>query len=256
VSYPGANRWFSGELVAAVVVALLLTPAEPFASPVRAAPEQVETTMARSDCASCHSVDRTVVGPSYLDVALRYVGQAGAAVQLGRSIREGGSGRWGDVPMTPHPDLDDAEIEAIAAWILSLEPDTTASAEAETGTRPYTYALGDGTSVDLDFPLFVNGEAPRVTREVFNGYLMYNSYCYRCHGQDATASQLAPDLKRSLDVGMTLQEYLSVTMAGREADGMPSWAGFLSEEEVRNIYKYVQGRRLGLVPVGRPPSDY
>jgi hypothetical protein len=36
---------------------------------------------------------------------------------------------------------------------------------------------------------------------------------------------------------------------------MPSWAGFLSEEEMTSIYRYVKGRSLGLVPVGRPPSE-
>jgi cytochrome c len=45
-------------------------------------------------------------------------------------------------------------------------------------------------------------------------------------------------------------------MAGREDKGMPSWAGFLSEEEVQQIYQYVKGRSLELVPGGRPPSEY
>jgi cytochrome c len=227
-------------------------------SPFRQAAGQdtaaVESVIEASDCTSCHSVDRTVVGPSYLDVARRYFGQAGIAEDVGRSIREGGSGRWGDVPMTAHPDLDDGDLEAVVAWILSL--DAGAAPVIEAAATEYTYALEDGTSVDLDFQLFVQGQAPMVTKDVFTGYLMYNSYCFRCHGQDATESQLAPDLKLSLSRGMTAQEYLSITMAGRDEEGMPSWAGFLTEEEVRDIYMYVQGRRLGLVRTGRPPSEY
>lgn len=216
--------------------------------------ETVETMLGASDCASCHSVDRPVVGPSYIEVALRYAGQADAARAVVRSVREGGSGRWGDLSMTAHPDLDDADLEAIVRWILSLDTDVALQSDAV--ASEYTYTSADGESVDLDFPLFVEGQAPVVTKNVFNGYLMYNSYCFRCHGQDATKSQLAPDLKLTLSRGMTSQEYLATTMAGREEDGMPSWAGFLTEEEVRNIYMYVQGRRLGLVPVGRPPSEY
>lgn len=214
----------------------------------------VESLIAASDCSSCHSVDRAVVGPSYVEVASRYSGQAGAAEDVRRSIRDGGSGRWGDVAMTPHPELDDADLDAVVEWILSLDTRTIPASDAV--VTEYTYALADGTSVDLDFPLFVDGRAPVVTKDVFTGYLMYNSYCFRCHGQDATESQLAPDLKLSLSRGMTVREYLSITMAGRDAEGMPSWAGFLTEEEVRDIYMYVQGRRLGLVPVGRPPSEY
>jgi cytochrome c len=44
-------------------------------------------------------------------------------------------------------------------------------------------------------------------------------------------------------------------MVGRDDKGMPTWAGFLSEEEMTSIYRYVKGRSLGLVPVGRPPSE-
>jgi cytochrome c len=54
---------------------------------------------------------------------------------------------------------------------------------------------------------------------------------------------------------MTEQQFLSVAMAGRAEKGMPSWAGFLSEDEVKEIYEYVKGRSLDLVPAGRPPSE-
>lgn len=214
-----------------------------------------ERLIEASDCTSCHTVDRRVVGPSYLDVANTYAGQASASEILGRSIREGGSGTWGDVAMTPHPDLNDADLTEIVAWILSLENEVPARPR-KASTTEYTYTLGDGSSVTLDFPLFIEDQAPTVTRDVFRGYLLYNSYCFRCHGQDATQSQLAPDLRASLTQGMTAQQFLSVAMVGDEDQGMPGWAGFLSEEEVRQIHMYVEGRRLGLVPVGRPPSDY
>ena len=45
-------------------------------------------------------------------------------------------------------------------------------------------------------------------------------------------------------------------MLGREDKGMPSWAGFLTEEEMTSIYRYMKGRSLELVPVGRPPSEF
>jgi cytochrome c len=84
---------------------------------------------------------------------------------------------------------------------------------------------------------------------------MFDSYCYRCHGQDATGSELAPDLRNSLKMGMNEQQFLSIAMAGRTEKGMPSWAGFLSEDDIKHIYEYVKGRSLDLVPVGRPPSE-
>jgi mono/diheme cytochrome c family protein len=54
---------------------------------------------------------------------------------------------------------------------------------------------------------------------------------------------------------MKQQEFLSVAMTGRKEQGMPSWAGFLSEKDVIDVYKYVKGRSLDLVPSGRPPSE-
>jgi len=120
--------------------------------------------------------------------------------------------------------------------------------------KEYTYTV-NGKTVTTDFPVFVEGSDHWVTKDVFHGYQLYNSYCYRCHGTDATESALAPDLRR-FTAGVAQKEFMSVVMPGREDKGMPSWAGFLSEEEVQQIYKYVKGRSLELVPSGRPRSEY
>lgn len=99
------------------------------------------------------------------------------------------------------------------------------------------------------------GKAPKVTKDVFRGYALYNSYCYRCHGTDATGGQLGPDLRASLVSWMKPRNFMSIAMAGRQEKGMPSWAGFLSQEDMIKIYRYVKGRSLDLVPSGRPPSE-
>jgi cytochrome c len=202
-----------------------------------------------SDCSSCHAVDRQVVGPEYSAIAKKYAGQADASdtiAKLAAKIREGGGG------MTPHPDLTEAQRTEMAKWILSQTGSATARGQSETKT--YSYTLKDGATVGLDFPIFLEGQAPKVTKEVFHGYQLYNSYCYRCHGTDASGSQLAPDLRHSLAVGMKQRDFLSVAMAGKKEQGMPSWAGFLSEDDVVDIFRYVKGRSLDLVSSGRPPS--
>jgi cytochrome c len=198
-----------------------------------------------SDCSSCHSVDRQIVGPAYSTIAKNHAGQTDATEKLGAKIRDGGNG------MTPHPDLTDAQRTAIAKWILSQ---TGSATPGPSETKTYSYTLKDGTTVSLDFPLFVEGQAPKVTKEVFHGYQLYNSYCYRCHGTDASGSQLAPDLRHSLAVGMKQRDFLAVAMAGKKEQGMPAWAGFLSEDDVVHIFRYVKGRSLDLVSSGRPPS--
>lgn len=197
-----------------------------------------------SDCSSCHALDRDVVGPAYSSIAKRYAGQADAADKLAAKIRDGGNG------MTPHPDLGEAQRKEIAQWILARQ----GTAVVENAAKSYPYKLKDGTTVDLDFPLFLDGQAPKVTKEVFHGYQLYNSYCYRCHGTDASGSQLAPDLRHSLAGGMKQHDFLSVAMEGKKEQGMPAWAGFLSEDDVVHIFRYVKGRSLDLVSPGRPPS--
>ena len=209
-----------------------------------------------SDCRSCHDEDRKVVGPAFKDIAKKYAGQPGAVAALSKSIRDGGSGKWGDLPMTPHPTLSDADLTRIVNWILSLKDTTSAAAPAVAPKeKEYTYTLPDGKTAKLNFPLFVEGSNEKVTKEVFRGYELFDSYCFRCHGQDVTDSELAPDLKRSLTAGLSPQDFISTVMAGREEKGMPSWAGFLTEAEARDILMYAQGRTLELIPVGRPPSE-
>jgi cytochrome c len=215
-----------------------------------------EKLVSGSDCSSCHALDSQVVGPSWKAIAKRYTGQAGSTPKLALKIREGGAGKWGDVAMTAHPELTDAQCRQMVGWILSLKEAPASPQPASPGaeSKLYTYKPRTGPAVQLDFPLFIAGNGGKVTKDVFRGYELFNSYCYRCHGTDATGSQLGPDLRHSLAAGMKQQEFLAVAMAGRKEKGMPSWAGFLSKQEVIQTYQYTKGRSLDLVPAGRPPS--
>ncbi|MBS0430923.1 MAG: c-type cytochrome [Proteobacteria bacterium] len=214
-----------------------------------------------SDCFACHAIDHKVVGPAYDEVAKRYAGQGDAAVdKLAKKVIEGGSGDWGSVAMTPHADLGEARARTIVEWILSLKPSGVSSAAAKPAAagpsgKTYTYKTPDGTGVKLDFAVFLPGQQEKVSDEVFTGYEQFNAYCNRCHGDDAVGgAYAAPDLRHSLSGGMTYQQFIDTAMAGREAKGMPSWAGFFTPEQIRDIYEYVKARSVGLVPAGRPPS--
>jgi len=212
-----------------------------------------ERLVKEGDCASCHDLVAPSVGPSYAAIAKRYSGQSNALLKLSAKIRQGGSGVWGEVAMTPHPDVTDAQAKSMLAWILTVKG--AESAPTKSAARVYEYKLKNGSTRQLDFPVYAEGKAPKVTKDIFKGYALYNSYCYRCHGTDASGSELAPDLRMSLVAGMKQQTFMSVAMAGKAAKGMPSWAGFLTQEEMLKIYRYVKGRSLDLVPPGRPPSE-
>ena len=84
-----------------------------------AAPSWANLALAQKNaCMACHTVDKKLVGPAYLDVAKKYAGQADAQAALAKSIKAGGSGKWGPVPMPPQAALSDADASTLAAWIL------------------------------------------------------------------------------------------------------------------------------------------
>lgn len=74
----------------------------------------------RSACMACHAVDRRMVGPSYRDVAAKYKDMEVA--KLAASIRAGGAGKWGPVPMPAQPALTEENARILAAWILAGAP--------------------------------------------------------------------------------------------------------------------------------------
>ena len=72
----------------------------------------------KNACTACHAVEKKVVGPAYNDVVKKYAGQKDAVALLSDSIRKGGSGKWGPVPMPAQPSLSDADVKTLATWIL------------------------------------------------------------------------------------------------------------------------------------------
>lgn len=84
------------------------------------APAWAQLALAQKNaCMACHAVDKKLVGPAYQEVAKKYAGQAGAEASLAASIKKGGSGKWGPVPMPAQAALSEADATALAAWILA-----------------------------------------------------------------------------------------------------------------------------------------
>lgn len=73
----------------------------------------------KSNCMSCHQVDKKMVGPSYQDVAKKYAGQKDAEAKLFEKVKKGGKGVWGEVPMPPNANVKDEDIKTLVKWILA-----------------------------------------------------------------------------------------------------------------------------------------
>lgn len=73
----------------------------------------------KSGCTACHAMGSKVMGPAFLDIAGKYAGHNEAVNTLVQNIRDGGSGRWGTLPMPPQPQLNATTVKALATWIAA-----------------------------------------------------------------------------------------------------------------------------------------
>lgn len=73
----------------------------------------------KNGCMACHNVDKKVLGPAYKEVAKKYKADAGAVALLSKSIKDGSKGVWGPIPMPPNAKVSDADLKALAEWILA-----------------------------------------------------------------------------------------------------------------------------------------
>ncbi len=77
--------------------------------------------IAASDCGSCHKQAEKLVGPAYTAIAQKYPATAANITMLANKIITGGKGHWGEIPMTPHPQLALADTKEMTKYILSLK---------------------------------------------------------------------------------------------------------------------------------------
>lgn len=83
--------------------------------------EKGQKLIEMSDCLACHNIDQKLVGPSYKEVADKYEMNDKNVTYLAQKIIKGGSGVWGQIPMSPHPDLSEGDAKEMAKYVLSLK---------------------------------------------------------------------------------------------------------------------------------------
>jgi len=82
---------------------------------------QGQTLLNASDCKTCHAIENKIVGPAYNEVAKKYEFTKANVSMLADKVIQGGSGNWGEIPMTAHPDLSKADAEKMSMYVLSLD---------------------------------------------------------------------------------------------------------------------------------------
>ena len=107
--------------------------------------------IARSDCRSCHNTYLQTIGPSYVDVARRYINNEENVTMLVNKVLQGGAGNWGEAAMTPHPDLPPAQARAMVNYIMELDAeDEERLAAIQTDEGVDLSAAKEGADVDAN----------------------------------------------------------------------------------------------------------
>lgn len=83
--------------------------------------KQGQALVDQSDCKTCHHATNKIIGPAHADVAKKYEFTQANVAYLADKIINGGSGVWGEIPMTPHVDMSQADAEKMAMYVLSLD---------------------------------------------------------------------------------------------------------------------------------------
>ena len=92
--------------------------------------------------------------------------------------------------------------------------------------------------------------ASGIYKSVYDGWKWWHVYCYRCHGTNAVATTLAPDL---LDPNrrMGRAAFLKIVRSGAPDKGMQAWDKLLDDKQIGDLYLYVRARADKALPPGR-----
>ena len=102
---------------AATAVSAAVPPSGPVTT-ASASDIDVQALLTSNACLSCHALNQKIVGPGYHDVAAKYKADPDALTKLEASIKAGGVGKWGQVPMPPFAQLTDAQLKALASFVM------------------------------------------------------------------------------------------------------------------------------------------
>ncbi|UOD49678.1 c-type cytochrome [Orrella daihaiensis] len=72
-----------------------------------------------NNCAACHAADMKMVGPSIKQVAEKYDDKPETLAMLAGKVKNGAVGTWGQIPMPPHPQVSEENINLMVQWMVS-----------------------------------------------------------------------------------------------------------------------------------------
>jgi quinohemoprotein ethanol dehydrogenase len=78
------------------------------------------------------------------------------------------------------------------------------------------------------------------TEDVSRGETLYHKWCARCHGATAIGGGVIRDLRHSTEDVQKI--FVQIVRGGIPGTGMPAWAKYLSDGEIRQIESYIRAQ--------------
>lgn len=101
-----------------------------------------QALITKGNCKACHLVEGKLVGPSFSDIARKYVNDSSAPARLASKVVTGGGGVWSPLAMPPNALINESEASTILKYVLSLA-DKNAGAHALAGNFTPKLSAGD-----------------------------------------------------------------------------------------------------------------
>lgn len=79
-----------------------------------------QALMSKGNCKACHLVEGKLVGPSFGDIARKYIADAEAPRRLAQKVVTGGGGVWSPLAMPPNALINESEAATILQYVLGL----------------------------------------------------------------------------------------------------------------------------------------
>ena len=93
--------------------------------------DSMPATAKKNNCTACHSINKKIVGPAWMNVSIKYKGATKFEYNgkeyplvegLMMKVSLGGSGHWGSMPMPPNDSkgIKQADIKELVQFVLGL----------------------------------------------------------------------------------------------------------------------------------------
>lgn len=185
-------------------------------------------TFFAENCAVCHGAngEGTAVAPAIntVDVRTRY-----DETSLARVITEG-------VPGT-----------VMAGWSAQINADELSA------VINFLLRWEEIEGAGLEMPVVETPPLDMSPERIAQGSMLFDLVCVQCHGVDAFGSPMAPALNNQQFLNDTsdgaIQQIITLGVPGTV---MPSWAGYLTEDDIVSIVAYLRSLEATAPPIVNP----